>query len=238
MDAAGALDVEEPSGERRAGAAGADERVRAALGDGARGLHDRRLAASRGPRARDRRSSRSRPARRHLDSWRQMRGGDLGGGAEQQYARALFGGEGGARGDLRGPEVGAVGVDGDDDVATRGRVRRARRVRAGATISRPAYVPQTAQTRCGRRGEWQRGHSLSAGAVTLCWARRLAVRLWDCFFLGTAISAGKGSSSGPRPARPASGHRWRALVTPGAARVAWPSAGRARTRGGARVRPR
>ncbi len=42
-------------------------------------------------------------------------------------------------------------------------------------------------TRCGRRGLWHCGHSFTAGVPILCCARRLAVRLCDCFFLGTAI---------------------------------------------------
>ena len=43
VDAARALDVEQPRRQRRAGAAGADQRLGAALGDRARGLHDRGL---------------------------------------------------------------------------------------------------------------------------------------------------------------------------------------------------
>ena len=56
--------------------------------------------------------------------------------------------------------------------------------------SRPAYVPHTGQTRCGRRGLWQRGHSLSRGALTLWVARRLSRRVREVLFFGTAIAAG------------------------------------------------
>src|SRR4051794_28523222 len=59
---------------------------------------------------------------------------------------------------------------------------------SGATTSRPAYVRQLGQTRCGRRGAPQFGHALWVGAEILCVERRLFVRLWDCFCLGTAIA--------------------------------------------------
>ncbi len=110
-----------------------------------------------------------------------------------------------------------------------------------ATISRPAYVPHTGHTRCGRRGLWQRGHTLSAGAVILCCARRLAVRLCDCFCLGTAIGR-KGYQAPPTAeSANAGGGRRRAgadPLTPGVARAASPSVDRARARDGARGRPR
>jgi MOSC domain-containing protein YiiM len=63
----------------------------------------------------------------------------------------------------------------------------------GATTSRPAYVPQFGQTRCGRRGAWHCGHSLCVGADSLCVERRLFVRAWDCFCLGTAIAGDEDS---------------------------------------------
>ncbi len=44
---------------------------------------------------------------------------------------------------------------------------------------RPAYVPHVGQTRCGSRGAWHCGHELYVGALILCVARRLLVRLWD-----------------------------------------------------------
>src|SRR3954447_15744135 len=59
---------------------------------------------------------------------------------------------------------------------------------SGATTSRPAYVRQLGQTRCGRRGAPQFGHALCVGAEILCVERRLFVRLWDCFCFGTAIA--------------------------------------------------
>src|SRR4051812_39197160 len=46
------------------------------------------------------------------------------------------------------------------------------------------------------RGAPQFGHALWVGAEILCVERRLFVRLWDCFCLGTAIEAGK-CSRGP-----------------------------------------
>ncbi len=41
----------------------------------------------------------------------------------------------------------------------------------------------------GLRGLWHCGHAFIAGVPILCCARRLAVRLCDCFFLGTAIAS-------------------------------------------------
>src|SRR3954447_1903400 len=60
---------------------------------------------------------------------------------------------------------------------------------SGATTSRPAYVRQFGQTRCGMRGAPQFGHALCVGDAILCVERRLLVRLWDCFCFGTAIEA-------------------------------------------------
>ena len=110
-----------------------------------------------------------------------------------------------------GPEVGAVGVDGDDrDVAParpasspfersisalmrRAGIRRPSSVlvvvRRGRDDLAAGVVPQTGQTRCGRRGLWHCGQALKTGAAILCWARRCAVRAWDCFCLGTAMAA-------------------------------------------------
>ena len=66
---------------------------------------------------------------------------------------------------------------------------------------------------------------VTAGAPILCCARRLAVRLCDCFFLGTAIGSEGYQACAARATR-------------ARARAASPSAGRARARGGARDRPR
>src|SRR3954447_17983654 len=75
---------------------------------------------------------------------------------------------------------------------------------SGATTSRPAYVRQFGQTRCGMRGAPQFGHALCVGAEILCVDRRLFVRLLDCFCLGTAIGcvsvAAAGRMSGWRNA--------------------------------------
>src|SRR5256885_172019 len=62
---------------------------------------------------------------------------------------------------------------------------------SGATTSRPAYVRQFGQTRCGMRGAPQFGHALCVGYEILCVERRLFVRLCDCFCLGTAIRVGE-----------------------------------------------
>src|SRR4051794_28519749 len=53
--------------------------------------------------------------------------------------------------------------------------------------SRPAYVPQTGHTRCGKRGLWHRGHALSRGALILWVARRLSRRVREVLFFGTAM---------------------------------------------------
>ena len=74
----------------------------------------------------------------------------------------------------------------------------------GATTSRPAYVPHTGQTRCGRRGLWHCGHALKVGAAILCCARRLLVRLCDCFCLGTAMGR-EGYRSAAADLRPMTG---------------------------------
>jgi hypothetical protein len=55
------------------------------------------------------------------------------------------------------------------------------------TTSLPAYVPHTGHTLCGLLGLWHFGQAFTVGVPILCCARRLAVRLCDCFFLGTAI---------------------------------------------------
>ena len=48
-------------------------------------------------------------------------------------------------------------------------------------------MPQVGQTRWGSRGLWHCGHALYVGAAILWFARRLDVRLWDCFCFGTAM---------------------------------------------------
>ena len=59
---------------------------------------------------------------------------------------------------------------------------------ATSTASRPAYQPQTLQTRWGRLTDPQRGQVLCAGADTRhAAARRLRPLALDVFFLGTAI---------------------------------------------------
>jgi hypothetical protein len=62
----------------------------------------------------------------------------------------------------------------------------------GATTVRPAYVPQTGHTRCGRRGLWHCGHALCARTFALCCERRFVVRECDCFCFGTAMAEVQG----------------------------------------------
>src|SRR6185312_11936309 len=54
-------------------------------------------------------------------------------------------------------------------------------------MSRPLYVLQFGQTRCGRFGCPQVGQTFMRGASIPCWARRLSRRDFDVFFLGTAM---------------------------------------------------
>src|SRR5437588_3202330 len=58
---------------------------------------------------------------------------------------------------------------------------------SSGSTSRPLYVPQVGQTRCGRFGDPHCGHVLTRGASILCWARRWSRRALDVFLLGTAI---------------------------------------------------
>ncbi len=83
---------------------------------------------------------------------------------------------------------------------------------SGRITSRPAYVPQVGQTRCGRRGLWQRGQRFVRGLAAVCVARRLSRRVREVLFLG-------------RPCEP----RMVAGIVPSpSARGALPSGGRAR----------
>jgi GNAT superfamily N-acetyltransferase len=61
--------------------------------------------------------------------------------------------------------------------------------RSGST-SRPLYVPQVGQTRCGRFGWPHVGQTLTFGALIACVARRLSRRDFEVFRFGTAIAAG------------------------------------------------
>jgi ribosomal protein S18 acetylase RimI-like enzyme len=60
--------------------------------------------------------------------------------------------------------------------------------RSGST-SRPLYVPQVPQTRCGRFGCPHWGQTFTTAALIACVARRLSRRDFEVFRLGTAISA-------------------------------------------------
>jgi hypothetical protein len=59
-------------------------------------------------------------------------------------------------------------------------------IRSGST-SRPLYVPQVAQTWCGRFGCPHVGQTLTRGAPIACVARRLSRRDFDVFRFGTAM---------------------------------------------------
>ena len=84
------------------------------------------------------------------------------GGAEQQHARALRRGERRARGDLSRPEVGAVGVDRDDDRSRRA-CRRSRRRRSRLAVVVLVLVVLSARSR-GRRTCRTPGTRGAAGA--------------------------------------------------------------------------
>ncbi len=109
IDAVGTLDVEDPRGERSAGAAGAHERLCSAVGDGAGSLHDRGV----GGRARGGDGvGRLRDGDRRVDDLdaRAARA-DLLGGAEQDGADSLRGGDPRAGCDLGRAEIRPVAVD-------------------------------------------------------------------------------------------------------------------------------
>jgi hypothetical protein len=59
-------------------------------------------------------------------------------------------------------------------------------MRIGST-SRPLYVLQFGQTRCGSFGCLQFGQTWTRGTEIPCWARRLSRRDLDVFRFGTAI---------------------------------------------------
>ncbi len=116
VDAARALDVEQTRRERRARAARAYQRLRPALGDRARGLHDRGLG--RAPhrahgigalRDRDRRVHDLDAVAAAVEAAPQLRRGP-----EQQHPRALRRSQRGAGGDLGRAQVGAVAIDRHD----------------------------------------------------------------------------------------------------------------------------
>src|SRR5229473_669145 len=74
-------------------------------------------------------------------------------------------------------------------------------MRKGST-SRPLYVPQVGQRRCGRFGCPHVLQTLTFAAVIACDARRLSRRDFEVFRLGTAMTGGQYSHA-TRPVRPA-----------------------------------
>jgi hypothetical protein len=73
--------------------------------------------------------------------------------------------------------------------------------RSGST-SRPLYVPQVPQTRCGRFGCPHWGQTFTFGALIAWVARRLSRRDFEVFRFGTAIAA---ATIAKRRADPGSG---------------------------------
>ena len=113
VDATVAAQVEQPGGQSRAGRASRHERLRAALCDRTRSLHDRRLG---------RRSHRiggigglgdRDGSVDHLDTV--GRRADLGGGTEQEHVDALGSRHRRARGDLARTQIGPARIHGDGD---------------------------------------------------------------------------------------------------------------------------
>ena len=56
---------------------------------------------------------------------------------------------------------------------------------SGSTYSRPRYVPQLRQTRCGRAGCPQLVQVVRAAALIFQWVRRLSRRVREILLLGT-----------------------------------------------------
>ncbi len=80
----------------------------------------------------------------------------------------------------RGRDRGRARASGRDDLTSRiGAADRADPVRAPRAVALRA--------------------AFSRGGMILCWARRLAVRLWICFFLGTAMRPRRVTARGPAP---------------------------------------
>ena len=134
--------VEQPGREHRAGVPGGDDRVRAALGDRAAGARRARSPASRGRLRRASRASRSHPAVSTSSRPPRLEPG----GAEEDRRRSPS------------PRLERAGDDLDRARGRRpcvdrdaGHRRYGAGVRSGS-ISRPLYVLQVGQTRCGRFG--------------------------------------------------------------------------------------
>ena len=173
-----------PGGEHGAGVSGGDDRVGPPLGDGAARGDERavRLGADRLRRLlvhRDHLASRRRARARPCRAPAGRRGS-----ARTRPARLERSGD-----DLAGAAVAAQRVDRDADHGT----CYGAGARSGST-SRPRYVLQLGQTRCGRFGWWQCGQSFTRGAAMPCVARRLSRRDFDVFFFGTAMAAAQSSS--------------------------------------------
>ena len=190
VDAAVALEVEQPGGQRRAGRAAGDERVR-------RAPRRRRAPPARSmPRASSARRmpgprpSRSRPARR--SPRRRRRPGRPGSRREQEDPDAARRGQRRARSDLSRAEIGSVAVDGN----RHHRWRRPSRARSGRPRSRrgPCSCRRSgrhgaAAGGCGTGGRrwWRARGPCALNGAWWCasetvsawgrpWARRLAAR--------------------------------------------------------------
>jgi hypothetical protein len=70
--------------------------------------------------------------------------------------------------------------------------------RSGST-SRPLYMPQVPQTRCGRFGCPHWGQTFTFGALIAWVARRLSRRDFEVFRFGTAMTGGHYSEGARKP---------------------------------------
>ena len=171
--------VQQARGEHRAGVPGRDDRVGVAR---RRPRARRRRATSRAWPARPRpasRPSRSRSARRRARA-RPCRG-PPGRTARRRCRRRR------PRARLQRPRR-ERGPRPARRQRSAGSSRYGARSWSGST-SRPLYVPQVGQTRCGRFGELHCGQRFTRGASIECVARRLSRRDLDVFFFGTAMRA-------------------------------------------------
>ena len=118
----------------------------------------------------------------HPGGMRDREGGELLGKALEQGAEARTPGWRGIGAHPPGEATSARG-------GSAGRPRRATRPRAGPACElRGRRSSRTSRTRgAGASRAWHCGHSISAGAEILCWARRLEVRACDWRCLGTAM---------------------------------------------------
>ena len=189
VHAAQALDLQRGGGERRAGAAGRDERVGAAVGHRACRL-DYRCVGLRADGLRRFLVAADRDGASTTSTWPP---------SSPSVARGRTTAPSARRGALPRRRRPAPGRRRSRRPRSRGQESSSTASGRRTTTSRPAYVPQLGHTRCGRRGSWQRGQWRRCGCSILCCERRLLVRECDCLCLGTAI--GRGSLAGGQSRR-------------------------------------